>query len=472
MIAATANYLAADAKTNKVPVFIIMIQDYSRAFSNRATTSGVGVTVVDWLVAIEDLQVTVNDLDGGTDLADLVFSVQDGSPSARGAITADFPSFTFEGKQVQLFAGYDGLAFADFVTLFTGRIDSLESSNSNLEYTFTCPDIRTDLNRAIYTLADDGGATSSDHLRTLNGHPLDILLAALETECGLLSSQVDEAKIIQYRDTIYSGAQMTFHLDSAPVAKDFIENEIMKPLGAYLRSDNLGRVTVEFFFPISPATVFDFSPDNLLDIPAAGQADLINEVIVRLDAAIGSTSSSAFATEKVEQSAVSIAKYGMYGQQTIESKGLRGGLNGLFLARMTAFLIFQRYAFKALCHGDNGKNSPSDPINALWTAARLEPGDFVTLRHPDVPDRTNGVIGITDKVYTVLDRTWQFPIGGSDGTVQLKLLEVSFGQFKQYLIAPNGEPSYASASSDQGKYMFLSSDTDQYSNGAAGNTLS
>jgi len=471
MIAATANYLAADAKISKVPVFIVVIQDYSRAFSNRTTTTGVGVTLVDWLVSIEDLQVTVNDLDGGTDLADLVFAVQDGSPTSRGAITADFPSFTFEGKQIQLFGGYEGLDFADFVTLFTGRIDSVESSNSNLEYTFTCPDIRTDLNRAIFTSADDGGATSSDHIRTVNGHPLDILLAVLETECGLLSTQVDEAKITQYRDTIYSGAQMTFELDSAPVAKDFIENEIMKPLAAYLRSDSLGRVTVEFFFPISPTTAFDFTPDNLVEIPAAGQADLINEVIVRMDASTDNTNGG-FAIEKVEQSDASILKYGMYGQQTIESKGLRSGLNGLFLARMTAFLIFQRYASKALCHGDNGKNSPSDPINALWTAARVEPGDFVTVTHPDIPDRTTGVLGITGKVYAVMDRTWQFPIGGSDGLVQLKLLEVDFGQFRQYLIAPNGEADFAGAGSDQTKYMFLCNDSDQYSNATAGNTLS
>jgi hypothetical protein len=476
VITATANYLAADAKSSKAPVFVVTIESYSRAFSNRSAIPGYVGTLADWLVSIEDLQTTVNDLDGGTDLADLVFTVQDGPPDAQGRptglITASFPSFTFEGKLVQLFAGYDGLDFADFIPLFTARIDSVESSNSNLEYVFSCPDIRSDLNRAIYTTADDGEATGSGHVRTLNGHPLDILIDALEAECGLTSGQVDEAKITQYRDTIYSGAQMSFVLDAAPVAKEFIETELMKPLGAYLRTDNLGRVTVEFAYPVNSTPVFSFTPDNLLDVPAAGQADLINQVIVRLDATTGN-SSSGFAAERVEQSDASISKYGMYGQQIIESKGLRSGLNGLFLARMTAFLLFLRYASKALCHGDSGKNVSSDPINAPWNAALLDPGDFVKLTHPLVPDRVAGVLGVVDKPYVVMDRTWQFPIGGSAGTVQLKLLEIDLNTFQQFLIAPNGEASYTSASTtDRAKYMFLCNDIDLYSTGAAGNTLS
>lgn len=469
MITATANYLAADAKTNKEPVFIITVEGYSRAFSNVSSVAGFGTaTLVDWLVSIEDMQTTVNDLDGGADLADFIFSVQD----RDALLTASFPTFVFEGKLVQLFGGYVGLDFADFVTFFTGRIDSVESSNSNLEYVFSCPDIRQDLNRSIYTLADDGGTTSSNHLRTVNGHPLDILIAALETECGLAPTSVDEAKIISYRDTIYSGAQMSFELDAAPIAKDFIENELMKPLGAYLRTDSLGRVTVEFAYTTSSATVFAFTPDNLLDIPAAGQADLINQVIVRLDATSG-TSGGGFAAEKVYQSDVSISKYGMYGQQIIESKGLRSGLNGLFLARMTAFLLFSRYSSKALCHGDSGKSVSSDPVNALWSAALVEPGDFVTLTHPDVPDRENGVKGVTDKTYIVMDRNWQFPIGNSMGNVQFKLLQFNLGTFKQFFIAPDGEASYTSAgSTDQGKYMFLCDDSGVYSNSNPGNTLS
>src|SRR5580765_3863693 len=89
MIDATSNYLTADANTSKKPVFIITVEGYSRAFSNVASVSGFGsATLVDWLINIEDMQTTVNDLDGGTDLADFIFTVQD----RDALLTASFPT--------------------------------------------------------------------------------------------------------------------------------------------------------------------------------------------------------------------------------------------------------------------------------------------------------------------------------------------------------------------------------------------
>jgi hypothetical protein len=421
-------------------------------------------SMVDWLISIEDLLTTVNDLDGGSDLADLIFTVND----RGGAITADFPTFVFEGKTVQLLVGYDGLAFTDYVPLFTGRIDSVESSNSNNDYVFTCPDASADLSQNIYALGDDGFATSSTHPRTLNGHPLDILLSAL-AECGYMSSEIDVALITTYRDNIYSGFQMQFNLESSPVAKDFIESELLKPLGAYRKTNNLGQITVEFPYPPTATPVFNFNPTNLLTIPAAGQADLINQVVTRMDATSASTSTNGFSLESVDSDFPSINKYGLYGQQIIESTGMRSGLNGVGIARMTAFMLFLRYGNKALCHGDNGKNSPSDPINTIWQAALVEPGDYVTLTHPQVPDRAAGVIGVTAKAYVVMDRTWQF----FQGNVQYKMIEIDLSKFRQSVITGNTEASYTVASLlDRANDMFLCDEADQYSNGDPANTLS
>jgi hypothetical protein len=294
----------------------------------------------------------------------------------------------------------------------------------------------------------------------------------LETECGYLSSQVDEAKIIAYRDGIYSGAMMQFTLDAAPIAKDFIEAELMKPLGMYLRTNNLGQITIESAYPLDTTPVFDFNPSNLLAIPMVGQADLINEVVLRMD-----SDGSNFGTESISTYAPSITKYGMFGQQTIESKGLRAGLNGIFLAGITAFLLFLRYGMKALCCGDNGKNVSSDPINAIWDAALVDPGDFVTLTHPQVPDRAAGVIGVAGKIFVVMDRTWQF----FQGNVQFKLVEFglsgsgsgSGSLFGGFQITSDGEVGYPAASSgDKQTLMFLCGDNDQYSNGDPANTLS
>lgn len=461
MISASPAFLAANLSLQKKPLYAIVIDGYSKVFANFTGFTTVGaIPIVDWIIegGIDPLAITVNDLDGGAAIADFVFTVQD----RGGAITADFGSFTFEGKKVTLRAGFQGMNDSDFVTLFTGKIDSIDSLNGNTQYMFTCPDIRQELAAVIYSTADDGSRTDSNHPRTLNGNPLNILLAALQVEVGLDPSDIDIAKIAFYRDTIYPGLQMAFTITSPPAAKDFIENELLKPLGAYLWTNNLGQVTVNFYYPLSITPVIDFNPDNLTDIPEAGVADLINQVSTRFDY----DESDKPQAELIRQDNQSIDKYGLFGQMVIESRGLRSGLQGNLVAGHTSFLIFARYGFKQLSFGSNSGNS--SPVSAFWSTCIVEPGDIVTVTHPQVPDRINGVMGITGQTFVVMDRTWHF----FECLVEFKLLYIDLTPFRHFLITPNAEAGYGSAgTTDQGKYMFQSNDSDQYSIGARANTL-
>jgi hypothetical protein len=404
------------------------------------------------LVLVDPLTETVSDLDGGSDLSDLVFTVQD-----RGqAITADMAGFTFEGKKVVLKEGFVGLAYEDYLPRFTGKIENVDSGNANLEYTFTCPDIRKDLSAIIYTTGDDGFATSSDHPRTLNGHPLDILADLLENEIGWSSSIIDIAKIQLWRDTIYSGVQFLFRkITSAPVAKDFIENEIMKPLGAYHRTNNLGIFTVNFFYPINPAPVATLDHGTLTDVPVAQQAVLVNQNVFRFDY----DDSDKEQAEKVASYAPSIDKYALAGENIIESRGLRSAFGGYAIAAIVSRLIFLRYANKQL---------QFDGLPNIWSQSLLEPGDITSITSSIVPDRELGVLGITAKSFEILDRSWD-PM---EGIASFKLLAVDLSKFSQFKIAPNAEADFLSASpGDQSTYLFLSDDSGKYSDGTPANTL-
>lgn len=457
MISAGPAFLAANASNQKdKALYAIVIEGYSKIFANYNGFSVGAIPIVDWLVegGIADHAITINDLDGGADLADLQFTVQD-----RGAaITADFPGFTFEGKRVQLLHGFQGMVLEDFVPLFTGRIDSIESTNANTEYTFTCPDIRQELTKIIFGTADDGSATDNDHPRTINGKWSAILLAVLQAEVGLDFADVDVAKINLYGDTVYAGVEFEFKITSPPAAKDFIENELMKPLGAYLWSNNLGQVTVNFYYPLTPDPVMDFTRDNLTEIPEAGVADLINEVSTRFDYDVDDKPQA----ELVRSDQESIDKYGLFGQLVVEARGLRSGLQGNLIAGHTAFLIFQRYGFKQLSFGASSGNS--SPVHAFWSACLVEPGDIVTVTHPQVPDRLNGVMGITGKTFVVMDRTWHF----FECTVEFKLLSFDVVPFQHYLIAANGEGNYNFA---RRQYLFQTNDSDTFAAGDAGNTV-
>lgn len=459
MINAPANFTLANAAWAKLPVYIIEIEGYARVFTNRDT----GVPgQYPWIVlgSMQDLTLSISDMDGGADLSDLIFNVQD----VNGAITADFPSFVFEGKRVTLKTGVVGMVQADFITLFTGLASTVESDNNNLEYIFDCVDIRQELTKVIYTVGDDGQPTDSDHPRTLNGHPLDILIAALENELGIAATDIDLDKIQTYRDGIYSGLQFAFKITSPPAAKDFIENELMKPLGAYIWPDNLGRISVNFFYPQVKPVAMTLTKDHFLtdSIPLTEQADLVNTASIRFDY----DDSDQPLAESIQNDGPSQAKYGLYGQHVIESRGMRSAFQGFFFAALAARLVFIRYAGKTLQLGGNNE------VDAIWTACILEPGDQVSINHPDIPDRVAGVMGITGHIFEVMDRTYHFPTA----TVALKLLDLTTGilnSFKQYLIAPNCQPDYLDTpTTDSATLMFLASDSDTYSNGDPAATLS
>jgi hypothetical protein len=154
-----------------------------------------------WMKNPEDLEITIDELNGSSSLGQLSFEVEDHSH----LITADFPNYVFEGKKIRLRTGFPGMLRSEFVTMFTGVIDSVASTDGNLGYSFVCSDGKARLSQVIWTTGDDGVATDSDHPRTINGNPLDILLSILQTEIAMLSSEINVAKIEQYRDTIFAG---------------------------------------------------------------------------------------------------------------------------------------------------------------------------------------------------------------------------------------------------------------------------
>jgi hypothetical protein len=608
MIPAPSNFNAANAALQKTPIFLITIAGYSRVFTNYAT----GISgQYPWIEAIEDLTIQISELDGGSNIGEFKFQVQD----VGFAITADFPGFTFEGKAVTLQTGFFGMSQADFVQLWTGVVDVVSSANGNASYAFTCIDNQQLLSKVIYQVADDGFSTDSNHHKILNAHPLDIFTDVLLNEVGYPASSINTAKINGYRDGLFTSLQFAFEIDSPPVAKDFLEQQILKPLGGYMFTNAQGQIDVSFFYkdyriavqagcmiaawvdgtgqllqaPFAPGndltvkapsgavylqlgvndhfysdnlqsgggwtidvngtvvtvgpftgpwslagglnsayTYFDASTtapirvsvtpgtayriayisgmvslhganlrgptglepsiglpnpnspgvyakqpftgpvaaltlnDNLMsEIPNASQVALINVVSFRFDKSTGGTSGSTnYAAESVQQYAPSISLYGQYGQQIIESDGMRSGLQGVFLAEQTSHILFLRYGLK---------NLRFEEVDLLWTACLAEPGDIVALTSAFVPDRQAGVMGVSNRLFEVLDRTWDF----TNGVVKLALIDANYlSQIGTFLITPDSEGSYTAVSAaDKAKYMFMSSDSDQYSDTSPANVL-
>lgn len=256
MIPASGNFITANRANAKGIIYLLSIEGYARVFTNYET--GVAGQYA-WIEDMEDLEITVSDMDGGADLGTLSVTVQD----HRGLITADFPTALFEGKKVTLKTGLVGMSQSDFATIFNGVIDSVDSANANQSYVFNCEGPDQVLSKVIFTTGDDGQPTDSDHPKTLNAHPLDILIDVLENQVGIPSTGINLSKIFAFRNGVYAGLQFTFSIDSPPSGKDFIEQQIMKPLGGYIWVNSKGQFDVNFFYGTTWLT--------RVDIPANAQ---------------------------------------------------------------------------------------------------------------------------------------------------------------------------------------------------------
>lgn len=456
-VAATTNYKTAltNFRAGQI-IWTVEIDTYSKVFS---TDPGYGTN--DWLTSIDDITTNINDVDGGADQIAFGFTVQD----FQQLITADFLAFVFEGKKVTIKTGFQGLAYEDFAVAFVGVIDSVASVNANNEYYFNVVDTSDRLTQVVFQTGDDGFPTSSDHPKTVVGHPIDIFLAILgPSYLNLDPALIDSAKLEAYRDGPFAGMEFVFNITQAPAALDFIKAQLMKPMGGYTWINAAGQVTANFFYPLAgPVAAFEFNRDTWTSIPEAEQTDMINTVQMQFDKDdADSQASGDYFAQQTEEYGPSIDLYGQFGEQVIQADGVRSAFQGSFLAKITSRLYFLRYGFKNLKFDQGAADS-------IWNTWLMESGEIIKVTHPQIPDRRTGVMGVTNKLFEILGKT----IHPLTGTVTYTMIDAdyleSFGFFK---IAPTGHTDYASSSgADRAKYMFMTSDAGKYTNNDPGNVL-
>lgn len=462
MLTASTNWKAANRKYEKQIIYRIVIGGYYRTFamvpSNLVDTWAGALTDDAWVVSIDEHNKTINDLEGGADQETFNFTVQD----RNNRITADLAGFVFEGQLVQVYQGFASMSsMSDYLLIWQGYVDQVDSANNNLEYYFQCSDVTTKLQQSVYLTGDNGGQTSASNLKTLTGHPLDMMLDILLNELrdpksgqALDPSLIDITKIQAYRKKPFDGMEFEFHLSQPPAALDFIKNQILKPLGGYLWVTQ-GKLTVNFFYPLSAATpVQTIGEDDWTSIPSAQQTAMVNTVQYQFDKddGVGSTSSNYLSTNTQEYGP-SVARYGLYGEHNVDSDGMRAALQGYLISWLVSYLIFGRYGFKNLTFDANA----AEGIMSLWL---LEPGDIVFVNHSKIPDRQAGVMGISNKLFEVLNKKTAF----DSGVVTLTMIDATYlSKFGFAEITPDGEASFPSASApDKLIYMWQSNSQGVY----------
>ena len=361
---------------------------------------------------------------------------------------------------------------------------------------------------------ENGYPVSDQNPRYVAGNPVDIILAVLQNELGvgqdpaLLSSNyvmqsltpvyesqqnyeplpppegwatylpgqdstlinpnpyIDVPGLLALRDGEFSGVWFDFVITRPIDGKQFIEEQILKPLGLYwiVRAD--GQLSLKTMKPpVEQTPVFSFSANNLMGIPQTVRQNIVNLATFQLDVQQGgiTTAARSYGYQVSYEQQTSLQTYRQVFEQQIQSTGLRVARGGMMLSRLLADRIFRRHAFAP----------PTYKFTAQLATLPVELGDYVWLSHPKILDLQTGKVGLNNVVCEVLDRQPNY----SQATVTFTLLDTRFISISPpYQIAATADdiPPWNDATpQERAQYMFISSASmgGENSDGAAGNTI-
>ena len=361
---------------------------------------------------------------------------------------------------------------------------------------------------------ENGFAVSDQNPRYVAGNPIDIILAVLQNELGvgqdpaLLTSNyvmqslapiyqsqqnyepmpppegwaiyqpgqpstlinpnpyIDVPGMLALRDGEFSGVWFDFVITRPIDGKQFIEEQILKPLGLYTIVCPDGHLSLKTMKPpVEQTPVFAFTSKNIIGIPQTVRQNIVNLVAFQLDVQQGgvTTAARSYGYQVSYQQQTSLKTYRQVYEQQIQSTGLRVARGGMMLSRLLADRIFHRHAFEP----------PTYKFTAQLGTLAVELGDYVWLSHPKVLDLTTGRLGLSSVVCEVLDRQPDY----SRATVDFSLLDTRFINISRpYQIAPaagNTPPWDEATPQEQAQYLYISSATmgGEYGDGTPGNTI-
>jgi len=431
----------------------------------------------------------VNDREGSSSVGNMEVEILE-NPS--GSLGDAMRQIQLTGKKARFRLGYSTLQMAQFYAFETFNVDRVELNEDQTGWKLQLMDTKRSFKSRIFV-----GASKQSPLE-IQGNPMDVLLMVCQNYLGVgqnpaaspgapptggwiqyvpgnlatlinPNKYLDVAAILNLKSGIFRNYFMDFTIAEPADAKGWIEKEVFKPLGGYPIVDSQGRLSPRFWFVPNYHGVlgyevdFNFSDHNLIEIPVAEKAPIVNALQFRMD-----YDGSKFKTVLIFESGDSISAFGIQGTQIIESRGLQSGRQGALHASILAEKLFRRYdgtafANMGLSPANRIPNIAASSTTPLWnveafhSALAVEVGDWVTLTHPLALDPVTNTRGVTNLLCEVLEKQPHY----DKGNVSFKLLDVRYiAALGGADYAPIGEPAWASAPpGDRARMMFVASDS-------------
>ena len=414
MITTNSAWDTANAALGKKPIYVFAIGGQAQVYATHdLTAEGItgAPTFKAWLKTPRGASQSIDVLRGTSSIGELECEVID----QAGAVRTLVGGTTLEGQSATLSVGYPGLAYANFVALHTYQLYKITPSRNYTSWLFRSRDRQMAGKRTIWSHPENGLPIEESNPWVLCGTPAEIVQAVYLFALGRAAAEVDRtgmAALDSGAEGLYKTVRpFLFILDEPFEAKQFLETEICKVAGLYPVVDNTGKIALKAFrAPAAGASAaYTFDEDNMIVLPEIDRLPVVNEIIFKID-----HDGSGFQNELIYVDATSVSTYGRASQLSIESKGLRTVFGAQWWCQEMADRMFARFSGIGLRGG-----APVANIEAFLLTAPVWVGDYVNLTHPLMPDLLTGALGVTDRLYEVIDREPDY----ARGRMRYKLLD-------------------------------------------------
>ncbi len=420
MITSTSAWNTKNAAPAKRPIFMISIAGFSTVYTTHdLVQQGITGTLPaysPWLKTPTGSSQTIDVQAGTSSIGEISCELVD----YGGAVRTFVGTNTLEGCLMTLSVGYPGTAITDFAVLATHRIYKVLPTKDYNGFTLGAKDILMDAKMTVWNHPINGDPLSPANPWILQGTPCEIIQQIWFLGLGYPLSTIDVAFMQQLDDPAegyYSCCRpFLFEMDRPFTVKDFLETQVYKASGMYPVATPLGQLSVRGYRPFQagPTPVFAFTQDNCIALPAFDRAPILNDMLWQFDNT-GAYSDANYKTTLLYVDDTSITNFGRSNERQISSSGLRTELGAQWFAQDVSDRMFSRFAGSTGLRG----GAPLLNVQSMFMTLPAWVGDYVSVSHPLMPNLFTGALGVTDRIFEVIDRTPAY----DSGKMNFKLLD-------------------------------------------------
>src|SRR3990167_854950 len=336
---------------------------------------------------------------------------------------------------VKLSAGYGDVAEADFLKLGTFEVLERSLAADRVTWVVTATDVQRVADTSVFL-----GASENSKVILGPEHPFLLALRVLQSTgtgangtydtlaeangVGMPSTLVDVAGIVALKATVQPNVLFEFSISSPADALAWVQTQCFAPLGCVPFITEDGKLSVKqlLLAALASDSVATLTTANIMQIAwQAGDRGIVNAIDVDYDWDTDPVLPNAYARREQYRSGAStdpdssIGKYGRKPTLRLTCQGVRTARDAISLLDSLATRTFRRFA------------EPGGLLQVdvqYRSAHHLEVGDIVTVTHPDVPNLSAGLRGLSSALMQVFDTR---PVFGPNGRMVLTLGTVTQG---------------------------------------------